>query len=108
MCTLAATKRRYDTRYPTPATQFTDNFVEKNEVPSYFSRILRFSSSLFVEYNKILCAVCTDSLLYIIRISTCSMRGIPRAAYRHALNDEVKRKLRVIFNVLLFQNISTL
>ena len=59
MCTLAATKRRYDTRYPTPATQFTDNFVEKNEVPSYFSRILRFSSSLFVEYNKVLCAVCT-------------------------------------------------
>ena len=31
-----------------------------------------------------------------------------RAAYRRALNDEVKRKLRVIFNVLLFQNISTL
>ena len=91
MCTLAATKRRYATRYPTSATQFTDNFVEKNEVPAYFLRILRFSSSLFVEYNEVLCAVCT---FFVIRIISRSMQGI---LTRYALRMTVKKRgLRVI------------
>ena len=35
-------------------------------------------------------------VLLFIRIITSLLWGIPRVAYCHALNDEVRRKLRII------------
>jgi len=39
----------------------------------------------------------SDGICFFIRIITCSMQGIPRAACRRALNDEVKVGLSIAF-----------
>ena len=69
MCTLAATKRRYDTRYPTPATQFTDNFVKKTKYPrisrGYFVFLRRYLSNT-TKYYALFARFClTETALYI-------------------------------------------
>ena len=82
MCTLAATKRRYDTHYPTPATQFTDNFVEKKQstlvfladTSFFFVVICRIQQSTMRCLHGLVAIYYKDKYLFYAGDST---RGVP-------------------------------